>query len=211
MGIFLRRQLDKHTVLGIWEISDTVESLYNQLILSPDEQKLYDNFQTRQRRQHWLSYRVLIKHLLDDNTKGIVYDNNGKPFLKDSDKHISVTHSGKFSALIYSDRPVGIDIENIKPKIIPIADKFMHDSEFENVDKRYLSEQLYIYWGAKEALYKLYGQKNIIFKENIIIEGFPYKSKDSIKGKIKTTNFEKDYTLYYEYIDGYSFVYVVDQ
>ncbi len=210
MGIFLRRQVDKHTILGIWEIIDTVESLYDQLILSPEEQKLYNNFQTRQRRQHWLSYRVLIKHILKDNIKGIVYDENGKPFLMESNKHISVTHSGKFSALIYSDRPVGIDIEIIKPKIIPIADKFMNESEFLNVDKNYLMEQLYIYWGAKEALYKLYGKKNIIFKENIIIEGFSYKIKDKIKGRIITTDFEKEYTLFYEYIDGYSFVYVID-
>jgi 4'-phosphopantetheinyl transferase len=210
MGVYLSRQIDKNTFLGIWEINDSVEFLYNQLKLNSDEQKLYKNFRTNQRRLHWLSYRVLIKQLLNNKIRSIVYDENGKPFLNNSSHHISVTHSGKFSALIYSDRLVGIDIEHIRPKIIPISDKFMSDKEFEQVDKRYITEQLFIYWGAKEALYKLYGSRNLIFKEHIFIEGFPYKEKDIIHGKIKMPDFEKEYTLYYEYIEDYSLVYVID-
>ncbi len=209
MGVYLKKQINEHTFLGIWEINDTIESLYNQLTLNSEEQKLYNNFRTNQRRLHWLSYRVLIKQILNNEINSIGYDENGKPFLNNSSYHISVTHSGKFSALIYSKNPVGIDIEHIRPKIIPIRDKFMSDHEFEQVDKMYTTEQLFIYWGAKEALYKLYGSRNIVFKENILIEAFPYKQKDLIRGKITTADFQKEYTLHYEYIEDYSLVYVV--
>jgi len=210
MGILLRRQIDEHSLLGIWEINETIEVLYNQLTLNDEEQLLYDSFRTNQRRMHWLSYRVLTKNILKDNIKSICYDENGKPFLNNSKKNISVTHSGKFSAMIVGNKPVGIDIEQIQPKIMNICDKFMSYKELEQIDKSHNIEQLYIYWSAKEALYKLYGKKNLMFKENIIIKGFPFKTQDIIKGKIITSSFEKEYSLYYEYIEDYSLVYVVD-
>jgi 4'-phosphopantetheinyl transferase len=208
MGIYLLKKLEDNSILGIWEIDDSVDVLYNQLNLDTAEQKTYNNFRTNQRRLHWLSYRVMIRQVLSNKIKSIGYDINGKPYLKNSSNHISVSHSGKFSALIYGKNPVGIDIEHVRPKIIPISDKFMSDKEMEQLDKRYLTEQLFIYWGAKEALYKLYGSRNLIFKENILIEGFSYKPKDTINGSIITSGIEKKYSLHYEYIEEYALVYV---
>jgi 4'-phosphopantetheinyl transferase len=208
MGIYLLKKLEDNSILGIWEIDDSVDVLYNQLNLDTAEQNTYNKFQTNQRRLHWLSYRVMIKQFLCQEIKSISYDLNGKPYLKNSSNHISVSHSGKFSALIYGKNPVGIDIEHVRPKIIPISDKFMSDKEMEQLDRSYLTEQLFVYWGAKEALYKLCGSRNLIFKEDILIEGFPYKPEDTISGSIIKSGFEKKYSLHYKYLEDYVLVYV---
>ena len=41
-------------------------------------------------------------------------DENGKPYLINSDKYISVSHQGNWTLIAISDSPVGIDVEKIK-------------------------------------------------------------------------------------------------
>jgi len=207
MGIYLTKKIDKTSFVGIWEINDTVEYLLSQLKLSKDEEDLYKRFQTSKRRLHWLSYRVMIHQLLKKKTEKICYNINGKPYLLNGSYHISVSHSGKFSAVIFSNNFVGIDIEKIKPGIEALSDKFMSKIEMQQIEKKHITEQLYIYWGAKEALYKLYGSKNLIFKNNILIQGFPYQQEGTLQGKILTSDFEKNYLLYYQQIEDYMLVY----
>ena len=53
----------------------------------------------------------------------IVFDGK-KPVLKNGTKHFSISHSGKFAALAFSDYNCGIDIEEVKLR------------EFEKISKR---------------------------------------------------------------------------
>jgi phosphopantetheinyl transferase len=60
-----------------------------------------------------------VRKLLQEasyNDFDLSYDELGKPHLKDG-KHISITHSYQFSAIIISDQTVGIDIELQREKI----------------------------------------------------------------------------------------------
>ena len=100
------------------------------------------------------------------------YDENGKPHLKDG-KHISITHSFIFSAVIISDAEVGIDIEMQREKIGRIATKFV-DYEFQYLEKEsdcYV-RRLTVIWGIKESLYKLFATPGMLFREHFLVIPF---------------------------------------
>ena len=210
MGIYLKRKLNNYSSIGIWEISESVDVLYSQLILNEEEQQLYNSFKNDVRRLHWLSYRNLLKELVpSDEYSYVVYDEYGKPYMANELHLLSVAHSGKFSAAIISKRsPVGIDIERIHPKIEKIVSKFLSPAEISQITVANRLEQLYVYWGAKEALYKLYGKKQLIFEEDIMINSFTYTEKGELEARIITEEINKKYSLYYEKIEDYMLVFV---
>ena len=74
---------------------------------------------------------------------------------------------------------------------------------------------LTLYWCAKESLYKLYGKKNLRFKENLFVEPFEYLGKGKIKAEIILDSMKSKYILRYEKISSgdknYMFTYVVNE
>jgi phosphopantetheinyl transferase len=95
-----------------------------------------------------------VRHLLNEagySDADLYYNENGKPHLKDG-KHISITHSFTFSAIIISNIEVGIDIEKNRDKIKIIQHKFVNfEKGFIHKNDNYI-EQLTVIWGAKESL-----------------------------------------------------------
>ena len=211
MGLFYKKVI-KNASIGVWEINETVEELYQKIKLSEREQETFDSLKTISRKRHWLSYRLILPYLVKpEELSAIDYDEYGKPYLNNGVRHISVSHSGKFSALIVSpNRSVGIDIEEVDPKIFNIAHKFLHGNEVTcSVGKNAL-QKLYIIWAAKESLYKLYGKRNILFKDNIRIFPFSFKGYGDVKGEISSDEFCKSYSLFYQTLEKYILVYSVD-
>ncbi len=211
MSLFLKKALNEASI-GVWEINEDVDELYAQVKLSEQEKRRFSLLKSPQRRQHWLSYRLILPHLVQkDEQTSIEYDENGKPFLQSGVRHISVSHSGKFSALIASPtKHVGIDIECMQPKIFRVAHRFLNRRELKQVFSKHALESLYLIWAAKEALYKLYGKRDLHFRENIRIFPFKFKGKGNISGEIRTKNFHRTYTLFYQTIENYIMVYVMD-
>lgn len=107
-------------------------------------------------------------------------DNYGKPYLKNSKFHISLSHSGEYVTAIISKYKVGIDIQEISKKVEKIKSKFLSKQELKQCDNDIL--RLNRYWTAKEALYKGYGKKGLAFIENIIVTPFK-KKKNYFKAK----------------------------
>src|SRR5699024_6379395 len=118
----------------------------------------------------------------------------GKPHLKDG-KYISITHSREFTGIIVSDdRPVGIDIEKQREKILRIAHKFTTLEEYHTLaNEEALIRKLNIVWCAKESIYKLYGKKGLLFLENINVQDFDFdteKTTAQVRFDGKTSTFE---------------------
>lgn len=212
MSLFMKKALNE-AAIGIWEIDEDVDELYAKVNLSEQEKQQFSLLKSPQRRQHWLSYRMIIPYLMQQGeTPAINYDENGKPFLNNGVRHISVSHSGKFSALIASpNKHVGIDIECMKPKIFRLAHKFLNRKEIKQVFSKHAMESLYVVWAAKEALFKLYGKRDIQFKDHIRIFPFKFKGKGTITGEIKTPAFHRFYAIHYQTIENYILVYAIDQ
>jgi len=213
MPLILNKQIDKETTLGLWRIDETKEILKEQVDLTPTEEAQYTSFGSEVRKKQWLSYRILLKKILSPRPVLLEYDIYGKPRLKDNPIHLSISHSGPYSAVIVSQRvPVGIDIECLKDRIFRIKDRFLTAEEDRNIGKINRLEKLYIAWGAKEALYKIYGRPEVDFQRDIFIDSFPYLciGKGQCTARMNTPEGSEKYDVFYERISDYMLVYALN-
>lgn len=212
MSLFLKKFV-QDAAIGIWEINESVDQMYAQISLSEDEEKIFSSLKTPTRKQHWLAYRMILPYLVRDHElSAITYDEYGKPYLNNGVRHISVSHSGRYSALIASPKyTVGIDIERMEEKIRRISHKFLNESEMTENGKSLSVEQLYVIWAAKETLYKLHGKRDILFREHIYIEPFTVEEQGLIYGTIKTDYDERIFPVEYQLLDDYILAYALDR
>jgi 4'-phosphopantetheinyl transferase len=195
--------------VGIWQITETADELLARIQLSLPEELLYRAFSNDLRKRHWLAYRVLLKQLLAPLTTTLSYDLNGKPFLDSGSHYISVSHAGEYAAAVVSEkRLVGIDIEKIKDRVVRVKERFLCQDELESLDPDSNLEQLYIYWGGKEALYKLNGQPEVDFRNDIHIHPFDYlcNTKQNCRATISIGGNRIEYTLFHMKIEDYMLV-----
>lgn len=84
----------------------------------------------------------------------LCHRSDGAPFLLNSSRHVSVSHSRQAVAVaLSSDGPVGIDVESYSPKLERVAGRFLtHD---EQLDVGRSSNCLIRAWTFKEAAFKL--------------------------------------------------------
>jgi phosphopantetheine--protein transferase-like protein len=171
MPLHTNRDIGHESRLLIWEIEESPEWFLEALHLDEDELLQYNGFRTDQRRVHWLAYRHLLKNVLGKGKQiRVKYDPHSKPFIDLSDEHISVSHSGKFAAVITSkSSKVGIDIEQIHPRLHRVAGKFLSPEEGNAEDTELSTEHLCLHWCAKEAIYKLHGERELDFLKHIRI------------------------------------------
>ncbi len=184
--------------------------LRSAIKLRKEEEILYQSFVAESRKKQWLAYRILIKDLLRPDDFPVEYNEHGKPFLAGSDYHISVTHTEDLAAVIISRHArVGIDIEKIKPRILKVKDKFLSPAELAMVGKERELEQLTLAWCAKESLYKLYGKRNLDFREEIKVE-IPMKAGISFEAEIRFGGRIDRFRLFSEMTGDFMLVYLTE-
>jgi 4'-phosphopantetheinyl transferase len=210
MPFFRNSVLSTTTRLGLWEIEESPETLLSGLRLSPTEFHYYETLHNVRRKQQWLSYRKILARLMNEEGIELVYDTNGKPHPAGKDYHISVAHSGRFSAAIVSaERPVGIDIEMLRERIERVKERFLSDEELDRIGSTNRLEKLYICWGIKEALYKLFGDPSVGFEKDIRIHPFEYTADQGVCSALvqvhgKTFEFHPRYEKIEEYMLVYT-------
>lgn len=205
------KQISARQSLGIWMLSEEPPEMLE--LLSPNAATLarYNELNHDWRRRQWLASRLLVKMMTGDHDHEISYDQYNKPHLPGTSLHLSISHSyDKIAVIIDNEKETGIDIELVKPKIERIAEKFMCDDEMRTAQGDHAVESLYVHWCAKEALYKLYGKKELIFRENILIRPFNYSGEGNIRGRIVTRDYDKSFDLHYEREGAHMLVYVIN-
>lgn len=198
------------TKILVWEITESFDDLFSEVVLNMKNRIRLDNMRSELHQRGFLSVRKLLQEA-GYNDLDLYYDEFGKPHLNDG-KHISITHSHHFSAIILSDETVGIDIELQREKIIRIADKFA-DEEFNYLDKNNLKEyikKLTVIWGAKEAIFKIRNEKGISFKNHIKVKDFSIKDTE-LKAELHLDNLVKAFKIFHEEIDGFGLVYAFQE
>jgi phosphopantetheinyl transferase len=105
---------------------------------------------------------------------------------------------------------VGIDIEQVHPRLHKVAHKFMNPREGGAEVEKLSTDHLCLHWCAKEALYKLYGRRNLDFREHIQVLQPPVGHQGDFRGRIRTGLNENHYLLHAEKIDDYFMVFAVD-
>jgi 4'-phosphopantetheinyl transferase len=208
MAIAYRQQVDDDTEFAIWKIEEEPEELYKQLQLDEQEKAYYEQLKTSKRNLHWLGTRVLLRKMLKtDEYIDCKVDTHGKPYLVNLPYHISLSHSFDYAAVMIGKGPVGIDIEQVKEKVERIAHKFMRKEELGFISDQHKIQELYVCWCAKEAVYKCYGQKEVSFLDNILLEPFNFEGHGLVEAHLVkddvNLHYEVSYMQYHDYMVGY--------
>ena len=90
---------------------------------------------------------------------------NGKPYVLNIPAHFNVSHSGDYTVLAISDRPIGIDLEIIRDFSAILAKKYFNEDELKYISgnsssrkKSLMQKCFYEIWTAKEAYLKFTGK-----------------------------------------------------
>ncbi len=176
MPLYKTITVNPTTKVFIWKIEESFETLSKDTVLTENCANRVNNMKSELHRCGFMSIRHLLA-VAGYTDYNLYYDEYGKPHL-DDDKYISITHSFNFSAIIISDREVGIDIEKQRNKIIRIGHKFTPIEEYRTIaNDDALVRKLTIVWCAKESLYKSFAEKSVSFLQNIDVDDFDLDSK----------------------------------
>jgi 4'-phosphopantetheinyl transferase len=209
MAIVYRHRVDDNTEFALWKIEEEAAELYKQLQLDKHEKAYFEQISKSKRHLHWLGTRVLLRTMLrTDEYIDCKVDVHGKPYLVNLPYHISFSHSFDYAAVMMSrNAAVGIDIELIKEKVERIAEKFMRPTEMAFIEAGHKIQHLYVCWCAKEAVYKCYGQKEVSFADNILLQPFDFANEGTLQARLhKGTvdiNYKVEYLQYEDYMIGY--------
>jgi phosphopantetheinyl transferase len=207
MPLYKTITVSEHTKVLIWKIEESYNDLYRDITLTQQCGARVARMKSDLHRRGFLSIRHLLA--IEGHTDfDLYYDENGKPHLKD-DKHISITHSFNFSAIIISDEEIGIDIEMQRHKIIRIAHKFTPIEEYRTLaNDDAIMRKLTMVWGAKESLYKSYATPGISFLQHIYVEDF---SLDELKttATISFNEREVNYKVWFEEFEEFTLAYAI--
>jgi 4'-phosphopantetheinyl transferase len=208
MPLFLQKQLIPEGLLGIWMINEGEEYFRELMPLRELEEEQMQKIRGK-RRVEWLAGRWMLHVLSGRKVRGeCLKDDCGKPYLKDSTYHISISHSRDLAAVIGSPLSVGIDIQAFVPKIERLAPKFVRQDEEDFLQPSTRLEQLHVIWGAKEVLYTAFGRRKLDFREHLILQPFHFSPPfGKLKGSIRKEDINMDFELVYELFEDYFLVY----
>jgi len=213
MPLFLHQHILPETELGIWEIEENEQWFLDQLFLYPKEVEQLSVIKG-QKRVEWLAVRHLVHQMSGRKKRGaFLKDEYGKPFLQDSSYFVSISHSAGMAAAIASRTINGIDIQKVVPKMEIIAPKFMRKEELASLQEEKKLEQIHVYWGAKECLYKAYGRRQLDFRQHIWIQAFIFDARGGVcKGMVKKEEVEMNFSISYRLEKGgYMLVYALEE
>jgi 4'-phosphopantetheinyl transferase len=188
-------------IWGFWRILEEEPTLTKIL---PFE-KISDAIINPLKRLEFLSGRVLIQSLLKNwgvEYAGITKNIFGKPFLLDSDIHLSLSHSYPYvAAILHRKNEVGIDLEQPKEKLLKIAPRVLAAAEMKDAGSDVVKHC--IYWCAKESLIKIYGKKDLVFARDLLITPFSRNPEGDLIGRIVANNSETAIPLHYIVYDNF--------
>ena len=125
-------------------------------------------FKNERRNTHWLSARLALQEAVGNRSSRIIKNKEGKPFLEDSDGHISLSHSGQMSAAIFNTtHSCGIDLELFDSRIRRIAHKYTTETEEKLFPSGYYCACACLLWSAKESVFKYGSIHEVDFREQI--------------------------------------------
>ncbi|MBC7847891.1 MAG: 4'-phosphopantetheinyl transferase superfamily protein [Flavobacterium sp.] len=210
MPLYKTINYNSSTQILVWKITESLEELLGKVLLKEKTQLRLNKMKSEIHQRAFLSVRMLLQ-LSGYTDFDLHYDEFGKPYFLDG-KHVSITHSNYFSAIIISDETVGIDIELQREKIIRIADKFVNDKELNRLksfDSEDYIRKLTVKWGAKEAIFKIRNEKGISFKDHIQVNTFELDDEKTI-AILDFENIKQQFSIYFEEFDNFTLVYAFE-
>lgn len=140
-------------------------------------------FQNDSRRREHLAWRRIVRGELGRNTT-IEYNEVGAPVVDTPNIHISVAHGGGMVAVAFAEERVGVDIEALDRNFDRIKERYMTPQEATLSDSDTWAAQV---WAAKEAIYKLYGRREVELTGDIAITAYD-ASTSQLTATVRSTS-----------------------
>ena len=196
------------TAIYVWKIEESLDDLKSDLRLKESSLIRLNGMKSELHQKGFLSVRRLLEHAGYQDLN-LSYNEFGKPLLDDK-KHISITHSFNFAAILISDIEAGIDIEKNREKIVQIHHRFVN-TEVDSLSNEDLVKQLTVIWGAKESMYKTYPYGGLSFHDHIGINPFLFAHGRST-GRVIFGDWKKEYEIKFEFFEeGFTLVYALEK
>ena len=150
-----------------YNINDLTEEQYTKYynLLSHERKNYVSSLKNQSAKKQTVAAEMLIKTALKDDTALILRDESGKPYIKNRDIYISISHSYNYAVCAIDDKPIGIDIEKIRDINLKTAKKFCSSKELLYINEVNSISRFFEIWTAKEATYKLLNGKIKKFKD----------------------------------------------
>lgn len=153
------------------KIYNISEEKLKELCLLIDSEKKYkvEKFVNKKDKIRTVIGEILIRTIIVENlkisNKYIRFNKNqyGKPYLKEyTNFNFNISHSGDYVVCAIDDKPIGIDVEEVKHiDYEEIAKNFFTTNEFEyivNRDLKFKLNRFYEIWTLKESYIKCCGK-----------------------------------------------------
>lgn len=152
------------------------------------------------RLREWLGSRILMSRL---GIEGASVLPNGKPVLPHG--ALSLSHCRGSVAVATCGTNIGLDIQFPTEQIRVIRSKFCSPSEWGWLETHEESlRALTIVWGAKEAIFKYWGER-VDFAADV--EVFPFRCDDSrLTARYAGKHGTRDFVLWHATVDGLELV-----
>lgn len=152
-------------------------------------------------------------HIINDNLNTlysqVCYEASGRPCLPGGPE-ISISHSYNLLGVLFSDsnKPVGLDIEKVREKVIGIKHKFLSEEELDEL-KNQEALKYTLYWAAKEAVYKAARIEGLLFAGHIAVSPFEL-SGGLLNAQVNSPMLHRQYKLGYFLKNEYVIVYTLN-
>lgn len=206
MALLIDKSVSNNSRLLVWKVSESLDELRNGTLLTPQNEFRYNGMKSTAHQCAFISVRHLLA--LAGYTDGdLLYDEFGKPHLADG-KHISISHSHNFAAVIISDKTVGVDLEWAREKIIRIATKFAANEMpfLQNRSNDDLILCLTVIWGVKESIFKIRNEPGISFQHHVRVLPFEIGDRKAT-GILDFGNVNVSFDVHFEIVEEFVLVY----
>lgn len=204
MPLVYQQNINDTTKLGVWYITEQEDFFLAHVPLQ--REITHPN----KRLQH-LAGRYLLKVLYPDFPYDLIrIADTKKPFLENDQYHFSISHSGKYAAVMVSpDYRVGVDVELVSAKANKVKHKFLSETEQQALKEvaklpylTFSDQLLTAAWSIKESLYKWKGSSEVDFIKHLpVIQMQVTENKGTAFCKILKDG-EIDLTVHLMFLNG---------
>lgn len=139
----------------LFDINNLTDEQYNKYfsMMSDARKEKVLRLKDVNARKRTVAAEMLVKEMLSEDICIEIAD-NGKPYTKDA--YFSISHTENLVVCVVSQRPIGIDIERIKPYDDRLCKRITNEREYKYINKD--AEKLWEIWTLKEAIIKKDGK-----------------------------------------------------
>lgn len=169
MPLLAEITLPENVRLAFWLMTETTDDLVASTPLSAEDLAEWNTLRHDKRKKEWIASRAALRSGLALK-EAIQYQETGKPYATSTE--ISLSHCLPIAGALMHEHFAGFDIQCADPKIAVIKTKFANKTELlaaeaSGDELNYLT----IIWSAKEAIFKVYGEK-VAFADEMQIHPF---------------------------------------